>query len=442
MALNNHVSQCHSALQQANQLSTNRAGQLQVLNTQIRALQDAVLQMEASQATREKQLLKELEESRAGERCLRDSVHVLEAEVSELRVKLQSSDDKALALAIQCKALELELRKTQTERDNLRACNMELQKVLEKSEQDFWKAEVKHISRETALQKEATERQEEAVTLLQEVASLKRKLENLEKERKDVLHEQELYQQHMRYLGKKNEIHALDMPNQQKIMQQLNTEKETKQEDLGHGSAALKEGRGGTLSAALTKCKIAKGALKNRLAFLKGKSCIQAGTGIDLHSTATCLNYSRDVSHQEQAFGAQEEQLFCGSGTSLESNKVVASAEEKRERPELSTVPWRSGEQQALGAQEEQLFRGSGTSLEPKEPVASAEEEKRERPEFSTVPRRSGEQVEPDRRIRAFRRMFLPDYFIFPVHESAHRNWSTFEIEDSFSSSGEQQPSC
>ncbi|XP_064247795.1 uncharacterized protein LOC135282169 isoform X2 [Passer domesticus] len=441
MALNNHVSQCHSALQQANQLSTNRAGQLQVLNTQIRALQDAVLQMEASQATREKQLLKELEESRAGERCLRDSVHVLEAEVSELRVKLQSSDDKALALAIQCKALELELRKTQTERDNLRACNMELQKVLEKSEQDFWKAEVKHISRETALQKEATERQEEAVTLLQEVASLMRKLENLEKERKDVLHEQELYQQHMRYLGKKNEIHALDMPNQQKIMQQLNTEKETKQEDLEHGSAALKEGRGGTLSAALTKCKIAKGALKNRLAFLKGKSCIQAGTGIDLHSTATCLNYSRDVSHQE-AFGAQEEQLFCGSGTSLESNKVVASAEEKRERPELSTVPWRSGEQQALGAQEEQLFRGSGTSLEPKEPVASAEEEKRERPEFSTVPRRSGEQVEPDRRIRAFRRMFLPDYFIFPVHESAHRNWSTFEIEDSFSSSGEQQPSC
>ncbi|XP_064247796.1 uncharacterized protein LOC135282169 isoform X3 [Passer domesticus] len=395
MALNNHVSQCHSALQQANQLSTNRAGQLQVLNTQIRALQDAVLQMEASQATREKQLLKELEESRAGERCLRDSVHVLEAEVSELRVKLQSSDDKALALAIQCKALELELRKTQTERDNLRACNMELQKVLEKSEQDFWKAEVKHISRETALQKEATERQEEAVTLLQEVASLMRKLENLEKERKDVLHEQELYQQHMRYLGKKNEIHALDMPNQQKIMQQLNTEKETKQEDLEHGSAALKEGRGGTLSAALTKCKIAKGALKNRLAFLKGKSCIQAGTGIDLHSTATCLNYSRDVSHQEQAFGAQEEQLFCGSGTSLESNKVVASAEEKRERPELSTVPWRSGE-----------------------------------------------QVEPDRRIRAFRRMFLPDYFIFPVHESAHRNWSTFEIEDSSSSSGEQQPSC
>ncbi|XP_071311532.1 centrosome-associated protein CEP250-like [Agelaius tricolor] len=187
LALNHQVSQCQSALQQAKQISSNRAGQLRELNTQIRALQDAVLQMEASQATQQKQLLKELEESRAGERSVRDSVHVLQAEVSELRVRLQSSDDKALALAIQCEAVELELRKTQAQRDNLRARNLELQKELEEIEQDWWKEEVKHISRETALEKEATERQEEAVALRQEVASLRRKLEKLEKERKDVL---------------------------------------------------------------------------------------------------------------------------------------------------------------------------------------------------------------------------------------------------------------
>ncbi|XP_071311529.1 centrosome-associated protein CEP250-like [Agelaius tricolor] len=192
LALNNQVSQCQSALQQAKQLSSNRAGQLRELNTQIRALQDAVLQMEASQATQQKQLLKELEESRAGERSVRDSVHVLQAEVSELRVRLQSSDDKALALAIQCEAVELELRKTQAQRDNLRARNLELQKELEEIEQDWWKEEVKHISRETALEKEATERQEEAVALRQEVASLRRKLEKLEKERKDVLAEKML----------------------------------------------------------------------------------------------------------------------------------------------------------------------------------------------------------------------------------------------------------
>ncbi|RLV62709.1 hypothetical protein DV515_00019026 [Chloebia gouldiae] len=99
--------------------------------------------------------------------------------------------------------------------------------------------------------------------------------------------------------------------------------------------------------------------------------------------------------------------------------------------------------QQVAGAQVEQLLGGSGTSLEPKQPAASAEEEKRETPELSTEPRRSGEQVEPERRrIRTFRRVFLPDYFTFPVHESAHPNWLPFEMEDSSSSSGEQQPSC
>lgn len=54
---------------------------------------------DAAQATREEQLLQELEESRAGERRLRDSVQLLEAEVSELRSRLRSSDDRAEALA-------------------------------------------------------------------------------------------------------------------------------------------------------------------------------------------------------------------------------------------------------------------------------------------------------------------------------------------------------
>ncbi|XP_050838023.1 rootletin-like [Serinus canaria] len=395
--------------------------------------------MEASQATRQKKLLKELEEARAQERSLRDSVHVLEAEVSELHVKLQSSEDKALALAIQCKAVELELRKTEAQRDNLRACNLELQKELEECEQEWWKEEARHISRETALEKEATERWEESVTLRQEVESLKKKLGIMEKERKDVLHGRALYQQQMRDLERKNEMLGLNIQSQQERTQQLGSEKETMQEELKHGAAALKKGRGNTLSSAMTKFKIAKGALQKRLAFQKGKSCIQPGTDIDLHSPASSLNYSRDVSHGEQAVGAEEEQLFCGSRTSLEFKKLLASAEkEKRERPELSTVPRRSGEQQAVGAQEEQLFRGSRTSLESKKPLASAEEEKRERPELSTVPRRSGEQVGPERRrTRTFRRVFLPDYFILPVQESAHQNQSTFEIEESSSSSGE-----
>ncbi|TRZ05750.1 hypothetical protein HGM15179_021357 [Zosterops borbonicus] len=91
--------------------------------------------MQNTQAARVKQLLQELEESRAGERCLKDSLHALQAEVSQLRLCLQRSDDKALALAIQCHTSELDLRKTQTQRDKHRALSKELQIQLEETEQ-------------------------------------------------------------------------------------------------------------------------------------------------------------------------------------------------------------------------------------------------------------------------------------------------------------------
>ena len=102
---------------------------------QIQALREAVIEMEAFQATQEKQLLLELEESRAEERCLKASVHLLETEVSELRVRLQMSDDKALAWAIEYNTSELELRNAQAQVKKLRDQNQELQKELEESEQ-------------------------------------------------------------------------------------------------------------------------------------------------------------------------------------------------------------------------------------------------------------------------------------------------------------------
>lgn len=61
-----------------------------------------MLEKEAGLATREKQLLQDLEESRAGERCLRDSLRTLEAEMSELRLKLCSTENRAKALATEC----------------------------------------------------------------------------------------------------------------------------------------------------------------------------------------------------------------------------------------------------------------------------------------------------------------------------------------------------
>ncbi|XP_063028785.1 myosin-11-like [Melospiza melodia melodia] len=305
LTLNNQASQCQSALQHAEQLSSNRAGQLRELKKQIQALQDAVLQMEASQATRQKQLLKDLEESHAGERSLRDSVHVLEAEVSELH----------------CEAVEVELRKTQAQRDNLRAFNLELQKELEEIEQELVQAEAKHISHQIALEKEATERQEEAVALHQEVASLQKKLEKLEKERKDVLYERELYQQQMRNLEKENEMHAPEMRNHRENTQELELERDGMQEYLEHGAATLKKLRDSTqvLSAALSNSELAKGALKKHLNIVKRKTCIQAGTGIDFHSVPVSLNYSCDISHEEVS-QEQESSSRCLEQLSQESS--------------------------------------------------------------------------------------------------------------------------
>ncbi|XP_063275717.1 LOW QUALITY PROTEIN: cytochrome P450 4F4-like [Prinia subflava] len=214
----------------------------------IRSLQEAVQQKDAAQATREEQLLQELQESRAGERRCRDAVQLLQAEVSQLRLRLRSSEDRAEALATQhqqasgahrtaqcqldrlllavhrmarddpaeltvdtveaalqdlwqhlehsqkdlndarkkIQALKLQLSTTQAQRDYLCACNQELQKQLAERQEAIERAERKN-SLETALREEATARKEEAMTLHQEVACLQSKLESMEKERKDVL---------------------------------------------------------------------------------------------------------------------------------------------------------------------------------------------------------------------------------------------------------------
>uniref|UniRef100_A0A8C3QZ31 Centrosome-associated protein CEP250 n=1 Tax=Cyanoderma ruficeps TaxID=181631 RepID=A0A8C3QZ31_9PASS len=115
----NQTSQLRSALNQAEELHSEHRRELQELNTQIHTLQDTVLQMEAAQAAQEKQLLQELEESRAGERCLKDSVQVLEMEMSELRVRLQSSENRAETLATQCQQASGAHQETQSQLDKL-----------------------------------------------------------------------------------------------------------------------------------------------------------------------------------------------------------------------------------------------------------------------------------------------------------------------------------
>ena len=115
--------------------------------------------------------------------------------------------------------------------------------------------------------------------------------------------ERELYEEQMIGLKKKNDMKTPEIPRKE-TTQQLDTENERKQDELELGAAALKEGRGNTqvLCAPLAKCKNAKEALKKHLAFLKGKSHPQVGTGIDLQSTAMSLSDSNAVSHEEVGF--------------------------------------------------------------------------------------------------------------------------------------------
>ncbi|XP_023793676.1 centrosome-associated protein CEP250-like isoform X2 [Cyanistes caeruleus] len=119
LAWSKQTSQLRSALQRSEQLLSDRVRELQELNSQIRSLQEAMQDKDAAQAAREEKLLQELQESRAGERRLRDSVQALEAEVSELRSRLRSSEDRAEALATQCQQASSAHCQAQSQLDKL-----------------------------------------------------------------------------------------------------------------------------------------------------------------------------------------------------------------------------------------------------------------------------------------------------------------------------------
>ncbi|XP_064247982.1 centrosome-associated protein CEP250-like [Passer domesticus] len=314
------------------------------LNTRAWALLEAVREKAACQETREKQLA---------------------TEASELCVRLQSSEERAEAIASQCKAMELELRKRQAERDNLRARNKELLKQLE---QTMLRAEHLKISLECSQKKDTIAQKEEDVILRH---SLQKKLENLEKERNHVQHEQELYQQHMRYLEKENEMHEADMQSQKEQMQQLGTEKETKLAEWEHGAAALQKWReyAQILSAALNKSEIAKGALKKRLDILKGK--IQAGRGIDFQSIPVPLNYSSGVSHEEVS---QEEESSSWSLEHLSwesSDQGHAAAQACREEELLGQKAELEGRLAATERLQQDLSRQLAETRSAKESLES-----------------------------------------------------------------------
>ncbi|NXX74697.1 CP250 protein, partial [Urocolius indicus] len=118
-AQHSKVSQLLSAALQAHQLPSDCRGDIQELNNQIEWLQDMVLEQEAALAAREKQLLQELEQSRAGEQSLRESLGMVEAETSELRSRLCSTETRAEALATECQLANSALGEAQSQLNNL-----------------------------------------------------------------------------------------------------------------------------------------------------------------------------------------------------------------------------------------------------------------------------------------------------------------------------------
>ncbi|CAM9394105.1 unnamed protein product, partial [Bubo scandiacus] len=139
LAQHNQVSQLLSVLHQAEQLHSDHRREIQELNNQVQSLQEAALEEEAGLAAREEQLLRDLEESQAGERCSRNSLCVLEAEVSELCLRLCSTESRTQALATECQQANRAPREARSQLDKLHlvlhARDQELQKQLAQSQE-------------------------------------------------------------------------------------------------------------------------------------------------------------------------------------------------------------------------------------------------------------------------------------------------------------------
>ncbi|XP_054029312.1 centrosome-associated protein CEP250 [Dryobates pubescens] len=109
------VSQLVAALHQAQQLHSEQRTEMKELHTQVESLQGVLLEKEAELAAREEQLLQALQESQAGEHCLRDSLSRMEAEKAELHSKLCSTESRAKALATECQLAQSAHREAQAQ---------------------------------------------------------------------------------------------------------------------------------------------------------------------------------------------------------------------------------------------------------------------------------------------------------------------------------------
>ncbi|XP_054130361.1 centrosome-associated protein CEP250-like [Melozone crissalis] len=282
------VSQLRSALTQAEELHSEHRREVQELNTQIQALQDAVVQMEASQATRQKQLLKELEESQAGERSLRDSVHVLEAEVSDLRVKLQSSDDRAEALAKQYQEASGAHQETQSQLDKLLLALHHM--IRDSRDLVAWSSEEDHVMGLTASQARDVSTELTVDRVAAALQDLQQHLEHSQKDLNDA----------------RNRIQALELElgMRQDQMDNLRASNQELQIQLDESRAAMLKAEHQKTSLEI--------ALKEETITLKEEAVVLHQEVASLKKKLEKLEKERnDVLHEQDRLQADKEKLEC-----------------------------------------------------------------------------------------------------------------------------------
>ncbi|XP_077191292.1 centrosome-associated protein CEP250 isoform X2 [Paroedura picta] len=95
------ITKLNTALQEAQQLLADHRTETQELSSQMQSLRQAMLEKEAVLVAHKEKLAQDLEESHTNEQHLRDSVKMLEAEISRLRLNLSGTESKREALALE-----------------------------------------------------------------------------------------------------------------------------------------------------------------------------------------------------------------------------------------------------------------------------------------------------------------------------------------------------
>ncbi|KAL7985443.1 hypothetical protein Chor_004013, partial [Crotalus horridus] len=96
------ITKLNSALHQAEKMLAEHKHEVQEFISQMESLKQMMVQKEATSIAREEQLTQDLEVSHANEQHAKDTTQKLEAEMSQLRLSLCSTESRAEALASEC----------------------------------------------------------------------------------------------------------------------------------------------------------------------------------------------------------------------------------------------------------------------------------------------------------------------------------------------------